>query len=60
MLVLTRRLDQMIIITDPKTGDVFEVTVVGVHGAEVRLGVKAPKHITVDRTEIADAKRLSP
>ena len=48
----------MIIITDTRTGDIIEVTVAGVHGVDVRLGINAPRHITVDRLEIAESKRL--
>ena len=60
MLVLTRRVDQMIVITGPKTGDVIEVTVAGVNDADVRMGVAASRHITVDRSEITESKRLNP
>lgn len=56
MLVLTRRLGQSIIITDPKTGDKITVTVADVRGDQVRVGVQAPRHLTVDRAEVAARK----
>ncbi len=47
MLILTRRIGETIII-----GDDIEVTVLGVQGTQVRVGVKAPKDVVVDREEI--------
>ncbi len=58
MLVLTRRLDQSIIIGDPqKPEECIEVVVVEVRGDQVRLGVKAPRSVTVDRKEIWEDKQ---
>ena len=47
MLVLTRRLNETIVIEGG-----IRVTVVGVKGDKVRLGVEAPEGIRVDRAEI--------
>lgn len=47
MLVLTRKLHQSIII-----GDGIEVVVLEVRGEQVRLGIKAPRDVTVHRKEI--------
>jgi carbon storage regulator len=47
MLVLTRKLHQSIVI-----GDQIEVVVLEVRGEQVRLGIKAPKDVTVHRKEI--------
>ncbi len=49
MLVLTRKLQQSIVI-----GDEIEVVVLEVRGEQVRLGIRAPKHVTVHRKEIYD------
>jgi len=47
MLILTRKIGETIII-----GDDVDVTVLGVKGNQVRLGVKAPKAVAVHREEI--------
>jgi carbon storage regulator len=49
MLVLTRKVNQSIVI-----GDDVEVVVLEVRGEQVRLGIKAPKAVTVHRKEIYD------
>jgi carbon storage regulator len=47
MLVLTRRMNETIMID----GEI-EVTILAVQGDRVRLGIKAPPHMRVDRLEI--------
>lgn len=47
MLILTRKLGESITI-----GDDIKVSVLGVHGRQVRLGIEAPPHIVVHREEI--------
>lgn len=51
MLILTRRPGETIVI-----GESVEVIVMAVAGNQVRLGVKAPKDVIVDREEIAQRK----
>jgi carbon storage regulator len=47
MLILTRKLGESITI-----GDNIKVTVLGIYGRQVRLGVDAPAHIIVHREEV--------
>ncbi len=49
MLVLTRKLNQSIVINDQ-----VEVVVLEIRGEQVRLGIKAPKDVPVHRKEIFD------
>lgn len=47
MLILTRRLGETIVI-----GDEITVSILGVQGNQVRLGINAPKDTSVHRLEI--------
>jgi carbon storage regulator len=47
MLVLTRKVNQTIVI-----GDNVEVVVLEVRGEQVRLGIRAPRDVSVHRKEI--------
>lgn len=53
MLVLTRRLNQVITIGDPHGSEAaIEVTVMEVRGDQMRLGITAPRSLPVHRKEI--------
>lgn len=52
MLVLTRRPSECI-----RVGDHIGITVLDVRGNQVRIGVEAPRDISVDREEIYLLKR---
>jgi carbon storage regulator len=51
MLVLTRRVGEAVYI-----GNDVEVIVLAVKGSQVRIGINAPRNITVDRGEVAARK----
>ena len=52
MLVLARRINESIMI-----GDDIEVVVIDIKGDQVKLGIRAPKRVTVHRKEIYDEIR---
>ncbi|BDX03850.1 MULTISPECIES: carbon storage regulator CsrA [Marinomonas] len=47
MLILTRRVGETLMV-----GDEVSVTVLGVKGNQVRIGINAPKDVSVHREEI--------
>ncbi|MFN3604269.1 MAG: carbon storage regulator CsrA [Leptonema sp. (in: bacteria)] len=47
MLILTRKINQSIMI-----GDQIEIVIVEVRGDQVKIGIKAPKNISVHRSEV--------
>jgi carbon storage regulator len=51
MLVLSRKPAEAIVINDT-----VRVTVVGIKGDRVRLGIEAPRTVSVDRAEVHDRK----
>ncbi len=48
MLILTRKLGESIIIEDN-----IKITVVDINKQQIKLGIDAPRHITINREEIA-------
>lgn len=50
MLVLSRKKGESIVI-----GEEVTLTVVEIRGDKVRLGIEAPKDVTIHRQEVADA-----
>jgi carbon storage regulator len=51
MLVLTRKVGENIII-----GDNIRVTIVSIDGGKVRIGIDAPRDVTVDRQEVHERR----
>ncbi len=54
MLVLSRKLGESIVI-----GDNIRVTVVGVNGGKIRIGIEAPQDVLVLREELVTAAATS-
>jgi carbon storage regulator len=52
MLILTRREGETLLI-----GDNIEVTVLAVSGSQVRIGIEAPREVTILREEVAERER---
>ena len=52
MLILTRRTNETLMV-----GDDVAITVLGVKGNQVRIGVNAPREIAVHREEVYDRIR---
>ncbi len=50
MLVLSRKQDEKIII-----GDSITLMVISIQGDKVRLGIEAPKHVSIHREEVYQA-----
>ncbi len=50
MLILSRKIDEKI-----KIGDDITITLIDVHGDQVKIGVEAPKNVKVFRQEVFDA-----
>lgn len=47
MLVLSRRLEEVLVI-----GDDIKIKVLGISGNQIRIGIDAPKEVTVHREEV--------
>ncbi len=47
MLVLTRKKNESIVINDD-----IEITIVDIQNDQIRIGIKAPKNVTIHRKEI--------
>ncbi len=52
MLILTRKLGESILI-----GDEIKVTFLDIRGKQIRVGIEAPKNVTVHREEIYEVIR---
>jgi len=50
MLILSRKIDEKI-----KIGEEITVTLIDIHGDQVKIGVEAPKNVKVFRQEVFDA-----
>lgn len=50
MLILSRKIDEKI-----QIGDNITLTIIDIHGEQVKIGVEAPKNIKVFRQEVFEA-----
>ena len=58
MLVLTRTLEEIITLGDPRSTDLpIEIQILEIRGDQVRIGVKAPRSVAVHRKEIYDKQQ---
>ena len=55
MLILTRRIDESLVI-----GDDVTITILGIKGNQVRIGVAAPKDVAVHREELSEKPTTAP
>lgn len=55
MLILTRRINESLVI-----GDDITVTISGVKGNQVRIGVDAPRDVSVHREELSHKSNETP
>ena len=54
MLVVTRKTDESLIISDN-----IEITVLEITKDKVKIGIKAPKEVSIIRSELKDAKQTN-
>ena len=59
MLVLTRKVDESLTLTLPD-GSVIVITLTEVRGDNVRIGIDAPRDVTVLRSELIGERRHHP
>ena len=52
MLILTRRVDESL-----KVGDDVTITVLGIKGGQIRIGISAPRNVAVHRQEVFERIR---
>ena len=57
MLVLKRKVNEVVEIYNPIDASIIEVHIAHNNGSTVSLGFKAPSYVKVDRKEIAESKR---
>lgn len=51
-LVLSRRLGEQVVVKDFSSGNEVYITVVEINRGQIRLSIRAPKEVEVDRLEI--------
>lgn len=52
MLILSRKIGEAL-----KIGDNIEIRILDINGGQIRIGIDAPKHINVVRSELLDRPR---
>lgn len=54
MLILTRRMGETLVI-----GEVVKVTVLGIKGSQVRIGIDAPMEVNILREELVEKDKTN-
>ncbi len=52
VLVLSRKADEVVVITNNRTGEKIRITMLGIRGSRSRMGFDAPGDYRIDREEI--------
>lgn len=52
MLIITRRVTEEI-----RVGDSITIAILGIQGNQVRIGIEAPRNLSIDREEVYQKKR---
>lgn len=57
MLVLTRRTRETLVIHGDDISEPLKINILSIAGGQVKIGIEAPKEISVDRQEVYEKKK---
>lgn len=58
-LILSRRANEVVVISNPETGVVVRVTILAYDRGQVKISFDAPKYVNVDRLEVYNKKMMT-